>query len=358
MEELPDREMRLAELALDLRAAQDTYALLRAKLDEAKIKERESINASAVKIIEPSYVFPVDPKSQLKIFLALLLSPLLGVGLAFFLNYLDNTVKTPREAEELLGLPVFSVVPFGKNHNLVRRPESPALCAAYQMISTQLWQAVRDTNRSTVVVTSAEPDSGRTTTAANLAVSLANDGAKVILVDSDMRKPSLHLMFGAENRRGFSNLLTGTAAIEDVAIPTKFEGLLLIPSGPMPDNPIRLLRQQQMQTFVDQINSLADFVIFDSPSGVTFADASLIAAYVNNVIIVHAAGRVPRGAENEFRDKLEQVEANVIGAVLIRVRPEDSHGYFHYRKSYQEVLPPARRGVKSSINSDSHSSTN
>jgi Mrp family chromosome partitioning ATPase len=137
--------------------------------------------------------------------------------------------------------------------------------------------------------------------------------------------------------------------IDEAAVPTRVEGLLLLPAGPVPDNPIRLLRSEQMEEFVSQVSSLADFVVFDSPAGAAFADASLLAAVVKNVVIVHSAGRVPRGAESEFRSKLDMVGANILGTVLNKVRPEDSHGYYHFRRFYEGLGAEQRPAVGAGI---------
>lgn len=339
---LPEQEMKMAQLELDVSAAEQTYGLLRAKLDEARIRVNETSKASAVQVIDPAYVYKVDPKTVMKLALALVLSPLLGAGIAFLLNYLDNTVKTPAEAEDLLGLPVVSVVPLARSHALVRRPDNEPLLATYEMITSALWREVAKTSSPFLVVASAEPDVGRSTTAANVAVTLARDGARVILVDADMRKPSMHLMFNTQSKPGLSNVLSAAVSIEDAVIPTKIEGLLLLPAGPAPDNPVRLLRSEQMAAFMKEIGGLADFVIFDTPAGITFADATVVASYAHNVVLVHAAGKVPRGAEAEFRGKLDFVGANVMGVVLNRVRPEDSHGYFHYRRFYKDMTIQSR----------------
>ncbi|MBI2841778.1 MAG: polysaccharide biosynthesis tyrosine autokinase [Armatimonadetes bacterium] len=336
MGDLPAQEMKMAQLQMDVTAAEETYRLLRAKLDEARIKANEASRASAIQVIDAAYVYPVDRKTPLKLVLALVLSPLLGAGLVFLLNYLDNTVKTPAEAEDLFGLPVVTVVPLSRSHALAKRPENEPLLATYEMLTSVLWRNIAKTPQPTILVASAEPDTGRSTTAANLAITLARDGARVILVDSDMRKPCLNQMFGVSGKPGLSNILSGGVAIEDALAPTRVEGLLLLPAGPPPDNPIRLLRTQQMAEFVSEVGKLADFVIFDSPAGITFADASLIASHVRNTIIVHAAGKVPRGSETEFRTKLDLVGANIVGVALNRVRPEDSHGHFHYRRFYQD----------------------
>jgi polysaccharide biosynthesis transport protein len=340
---LPSEEKELAQLEIDQEAAEQTYRLLRQKLDEARIRESESKNASAIKLIDEAYVFPVDQRKVMKLGLALLLSPMLGVAIVFLLHYLDNTVRNPAEAEELLALPVFAVVPLSKPHSLARAKRPTALAEIYQILSANLWSNLDFSRGACLVVAGAEPDSGRSITASNLAITLAADGARVILVDADFRQPAQHLLFGVDNRRGLSNILSGGALIEDVLRPTKFDGLLLMTAGPIPDNPVRLLRSQQMRDFVDHIGSVADFVVFDSPSGVAFADSAIIASYVRNVLIVHAAGRVSRGAEAEFRNRLEQFGVNLTGAVLNMAHPEDSHGFFHYRRAYQDVLPPRER---------------
>lgn len=337
MSSLPGKEMKMAKLNLDISAAEQTYALLRAKLDEARIKVNETSKSSAVQEITPAYVYLADSRKALKFALAFLLSPLLGIGLAFLLNYMDNTVKTSAEAEDLLGLPVVSVIPLGRSHALARRPDNEPLLASYGMLTAMLWRNLANLNSRVLLVASGEPETGRSVTAANMAIALARDGARVILVDADMRKPNLHQMFGVAAKPGLSNVLTGTLPIEEALVPTKIEGLLLMPAGPAPDNPIRLLRSTEMEEFVGSVGKLADFVIFDSPAGVTFADAAMLASWIKNVLVIHAAGRVPRGAEAEFRHRLDLAGANVIGAVLNKVKPEDCHGYFHYRRFYEDL---------------------
>ena len=134
-------------------------------------------------------------------------------------------------------------------------------------------------------------------TAANLAITLARDGVRVILVDGDLRQPAQHEIFKVGNETGLSNVLAGKLALKDALKPTTVKDLLLLTSGPLPANPIRLFRSPEMHKFVNEIGELADYVIFDSPAGITFADSTLLAGLVKNVVIVYAAGTVPRGAE-------------------------------------------------------------
>lgn len=338
LQTLPAEESKLAQLTLDEDAAKNTYTLLRQKLDEATIREQEAENVTSIQVVDQARSGPSDPRKMLKLVLAFLMAPVLCAGIAFLMNYLDNTVKTPEEAESLLNMPVFAVVPMARSHSLSdKKHVSAVIGSSYQMLSTNLWISHAEMHGHTILVASAEPDVGRSTTAANLAISLARDGARVILVDSDLRQPSQHEFFEVVNEKGLSNVLAGQLALKDALQPTSVTDLLLIPSGPLPANPVRMFRSPEMAKFVKEINELADFVIFDSPSGAAFADATLLAVLVRNVVIVHAAGSVPRGAEAEFNARLAQIDANLLGAVLNMVKPEDSHGYYHFKAAYEEA---------------------
>ncbi len=344
MAQLPEKEARMAELMVDLKTATDTYALMKNKLDEAKILEQQNKNEVALKTIDAAFVRPVDQKQGLKIILALMLAPLMGVGVAFLLHYTDNTVKTVTDAEKLLDLPVLTAVPTSKAHSLPRQNCPEILDVAYQMLTSNLWIATQENESNSIVMVSAEPDAGRSVTASNLAVSLAREGARVILVDSDLRKPTQHLIFNVENRVGLTNILSGGATLEDALAPTRVPGLLLVPSGPIPDNPVKLLRSPEMKDFAQQISDLADFVIFDTPAGIAFPDPVLVASIVGNAVVVHSAGRVPRGSESELRARLDSVGIHLLGVVLNKVRREDSSSYFHYHRSYEGVGLPQLAG--------------
>lgn len=343
---LPEKEAKLAELDTDVKAATQTYGLMRTKLDEARISEQQAKQERALKTIDPAYVFPVSKRPVLKLILALVLSPLLGIGLAFLLHYTDNTVRTPQDAEKLLGIPVYSAVPATRAHSLPRQTCPEVVEVAYQMVTSHLWIANQNQGINSVTIVSAEPDVGRSITASNLAVALAREGARVILVDADLRQPSQHLIFGVDNKVGLTNLLSGSAVLEDVLAATRVQGLLLVPSGPVPDNPVKLLRAPEMKEFVSQTKEVADFVVYDTPAGVAFPDPVLISSHVGAAIVVHCAGRVPRGSEDEFKARLESVGVRLLGAVLNKVRREDSSGYFHYYRSYQGVSIPQLPGKK------------
>lgn len=349
LSELPQKAAKLTELEADVRVATDTYLTMRHKLDEARLAEQRVNTEQALRTIEGPYVIPVDKRTTLKLVLALLLSPLLGIGVALMLHYTDNTVKTAQDAERLLGLPVIAAVPDAKAHSLPRQSCPEIMDVAYQMLTSSLWIASQNHSINAFAVVSAEPDAGRSVTASNLAVALAKEGARVVLVDADLRQPAQHLIFGIENKTGLTNVLSGAAVWDEVLAETRVQGLLLVPSGPVPGNPVQLLRSSEMKQFVEEVGQVADFVIFDTPAGVAFPDPVLVSTMVGSAIVVHSAGRVPRGSEAELRAKLESVGVRLLGAVLNKVKREDSSGYFHYHRSYEGVtaaqLPAGKKLV-------------
>jgi succinoglycan biosynthesis transport protein ExoP len=320
------------------------YRSVTERLSEAEMKLNDARTRSAIAVIDPVKVTEKRSNMFLYVVLAVVLGFVLACGVAFTAAYMDNTVRTQEQAESLLQLPMYATLPRVRSPRLEIADPASATVAAFEMLSTNLWLSDPEIERPTFLVASALPDAGRSTVAANLAITLARDGARVILVDSDFRDPQQHIAFGVSNDSGLSNVLAGDHRIEDVLVKTNQENLLLIPSGPQPQNPVRLLRGKAIDDFVQRVTGFADFVIFDSPAGVTFADASLLAAAVRNVIVVHQAGRVPRGAEDEFRRRLERVDANLVGAVLNRVRREDSHGYYHFHRAYKGLMAPGKYG--------------
>jgi succinoglycan biosynthesis transport protein ExoP len=336
----PEEEREVALRTVEVQTAEQTFALLKNKLEEARIRENEPYRAGDISIVGV-----IDPKPatsrKLQLALALPLSLLLAFAVVLLLDYIDTTVRTPDQVEDLLGLPVVTMVPLSKGPSLVKGLPSPGLRECYEMLTAELWHlASQEAGKGAILVAGAAPRAGRSTTASNLAIALAGDGARVILVDADLRNPTQHVLFGVDNSRGLANVLSGGAALEDVAVPTRVEGLLLVPSGPLPDNPIRLLRGEAMERFVADASAVADFVVFDSPAGAAFADATVLAAVIKRTLLVQSAGVPPTGAEAEFRMRLDQVGAEYLGVLFNRVRPEEVRGPLGGRSIYRS-LPPS-----------------
>lgn len=347
---LPSKEAKLRELETDVLAATDTYSNMRKKLDEARIKEQQAQEDHALKTIDPAAVTLANQNPVMKLIAALILSPLLGIGLALLLHYTDNRIRTAQEAETLLGLPVHAAVPETRAHSLPRQRCPEVVSIAYQMLTSSLWIASQNDGVNSFALVSAEPDTGRSVTASNLAVALAREGARVILVDADFRQPSQHRFFGTDNKVGLANVLAGGAVLEDAATPVSgIPGLLVVSTGPVPANAVKLLKSPQMKEFVELAREAADFVIYDTPAGVAFPDPVLVAAQVGSAIVVHSAGRVSRGSEAEFRARLESVGVRLVGAVFNKVKREDSSGYYHYRRSYGDIAIDAPKREKKAL---------
>lgn len=335
----PDRARQLQDLLLQRSLAEEKVILLKRKLDEAIIREQELRDAQFIKLIDAPSVRPVDNKLGLRVTLAFALSLILSVGLILLLSQIDQGVYTLVQAENLLGAPVIAALPRLKQQLLSRdQADISALSASYQVLSTNLMGFNGRLQGPAVVIASAEPNVGRSTVALNLAITLARDGARVVLVDADLRQPSLHRLLRLENRAGLSEVLSGELEPEQVVQMTPIEGMVFISAGTPPANPIRLLRSPRTQVFIEKVSKVADFLIFDTPAGLTFADSGVIGMFAKNVLIVHAAGTPASEAYQEFLRRLQHLGVNIVGVVLNKVRPDDSYGYLYFQRAYRHTL--------------------
>ena len=340
LEGLPEKQRIADELALKAQLAEGKVRLLKQKLDEALTRESELQTAGFVKIIDGPGARPVDKNLPLRVALAFALSLILSTGLALLLGQVDQGIYTPSQAEALFGIPVIAALPRLTRALLARdRAEQTPLSASYQLLSTSLMGANGRLNGSAIAITGADPDVGRTTVAYNLALTLVRDGARVVLIDGDLRNPQLHRLVRADvSHPGLSDILMGNASLEQAVQQTAVEGLVFIGAGAPVDNPVRLLRSPQMQSLLETLKKVADFIIIDTPSAATFADSTVIGLAAGNVLIVHAAGNGMTDATREMLSRLRQHEANLVGVVLNKVRLDDSVVYRHFQKGYHRAL--------------------
>ncbi len=341
---LPEAQKGLVALNADLTAISTSVANLGNKLLESKVRSGQN-SMRNVALLDAWQVQQLDPGVVLKTLIAFFLSLIVAVSLVASLGQFDQATYTPADAENTLGFPVLAALPKSGQQRLDTGAEAPTpLAASYQLLSTQLLMIKEKLQGPCVLVASAEPNAGRSTIAANLAISLARDGARVLFVDADLRSPTAHEHFGLQNRTGLAELLSGQARLEDVVQKTSVEGLLFVAAGTPPVNPVRLLRGEAMEHFIADVSKQADYVVLDSPAGSTFGDAAVLADYTRNVVLVHEAGRAATGAEFEFHKALERLGANVIGLVLNKTRPEDCPSYSHFRRNYEASISRYQRG--------------
>jgi non-specific protein-tyrosine kinase len=260
---------------------------------------------------------------------------------AFLIEYLDDTVKSPDEVTQILGASALGAItrtpPVEKAADRLITAAHPKshISEAYRVMRTNIQFAGVDKPLRTLVVTSANPTEGKTTTLANLGVVMAQAGKKVILVDSDLRRPMLHKIFEVSNSTGLTNLLLQDALSLDGSVAdTKIENLRLIPSGPLPPNPSELLGSHRMKRLVETLRSEADVILFDSPPVLPVADAAILASSADGVVLVVDAGNTRRDMLARAGEMLSKVNANIVGAALNKLKAGRSGRYYYYYHYY------------------------
>jgi capsular exopolysaccharide synthesis family protein len=284
--------------------------------------------------------------------LAALVGLLLAIGVAFFMEYLDDTLKSPQEVEAASGLPTLGTIIRMKgdeNRSPIYRlaavlyPRSPA-AEGYRTLRTNIEFASVDGPTKSILITSAIPGEGKTTTAANLAVVLAQTGHSTLLLDADLRKPGVHRMFDLQNAQGLTNLLrSDDARVEDVMHATEQEHLSVITTGPLPPNPAELLGSTRMQTVMERLAGRVEFVVVDSPPLQAVTDAAILSSLVDGTVLVVDAGRTRSGAVRNGRETLAKVGARVLGVTLNRMSKTMSDDYYYYEYSRGYGADAARK---------------
>jgi succinoglycan biosynthesis transport protein ExoP len=285
---------------------------------------------------------PISPRPKLDTLLGLVVGLVVGVALAGLLEALDRTVKSGPQAAQLAGAPTLGLIPRRRGGLGAATQESAhdVAAEAYRSLRTAVRFLDPDRPLRTILVTSASPSAGKTTTAANLAISLARGGERVIVVDCDLRRAGLGHYFGLESAVGITSILRRQARLRD-ALQNAGPNLRVLPSGPLPPNPAELLGSQSMATLLDQLAVDADVVILDAPPVLPVTDAVVLATQVDGVIVVARHGKTLRSAATEASRRLRGVNADVVGVVLNGVPVSEAREYY-VEYVYQEIQVPRR----------------
>lgn len=319
----------------------------------------------------PNNIFVVDyaiapdeavaPSRLMSVIAALVLSLAFGAGLALFLEYLDDTVRSTDDVENLLRLPALAVIPSiegskgrrllaastsdsngngdGRSELLIRADSRSSLAEAYRQLRTSVLLSTAGHAPKTLLVTSSVPSEGKTTTAVNTAISLSQTGARVLVVDGDMRRPRLHNIFEIENRQGLSSILSSEMnEAETLSMITQHEegNLFLLTSGPVPPNPAELIGSDQMRRLIGTLEDNFTHIVIDSPPIASFTDGVLIAAMVDGVLLVVHAGKSSRGIVRRSSQLLQEVGAKIFGVVLNNANLRSQDGYYYYQSYYHQ----------------------
>lgn len=357
-EEIANTEQDLAETTQQLKSTTDdtqrtrletslaqyrsTYSNLVATYQQVKFNEAQATNNIVVAEPATSPEAPVRPRTRTNVLLAVVVGALLALGAAFLAEYLDDTVKTPDDISRVTGLSTLGAIARLKDASGSRQliawlrtkaPESEA----YRTLRTNIQFSSVDNPMRSLLITSSGPGEGKSTTTANLAVVLAQTSRRVIVVDTDLRRPVLHKVFGVPNNTGLTTaLLAGEgASVEDYLQPTEIENLSVLTSGPIPPNPSELLGSHRMGHLIATLANAADIVLFDSPPVLAVTDAAVLARQVDGVMLVIDAGHTREHALAGAVAELQKTGANVLGVALNRLDTRRG-GYYYYYYYYSE----------------------
>jgi capsular exopolysaccharide synthesis family protein len=278
------------------------------------------------------------------------------------LEYLDDTVRSTEDVENLLRLPALAVIPSidsgqrrrlllaggsqtesngpgPQSELLIRADSRSSLAEAYRQLRTSVLLSTAGHAPKTLLVTSSVPSEGKTTTAVNTAISLSQTGASVLVIDADMRRPRIHNIFGKDNYAGLSTVLSSEMTEKEIlGIIKRHENtsLHLLPSGPVPPNPAELVGSEQMRRLIKTLERNFTHIVIDSPPIASFTDGVLIASMVDGVILVVHAGKSSRGIVRRSRQLLQDVGARIFGVVLNNVNVKSQDGYYYYQSYYHQ----------------------
>jgi polysaccharide biosynthesis transport protein len=290
---------------------------------------------------------PVRPKKSLNIILGVIVGLIVGVGLAFFIEYLDTSVKTIDDVERTLQAPVLGVIPQNVGLVIQEGADSPH-AEAYRVLRTNILFSRKDDKLNTVVVVSAGAGEGKSTTVFNLATVFAQSGHRVLMVDSDLRRPSLHKMLAVTNNLGLTNYLLEQNTLEDVIQTTPLATLDLLASGKLPSSSLGILSSSQMKSLIGQLKQRYDFVFFDSPPIMGVSDASILASEVDMTLQVIQYRRYPQPMNIRAKQMIEKVGGNLVGIVLNNINMSQDESYYYYSGYYHEYYSKNEGEVQSS----------
>lgn len=334
---------RTDEMIAELQIATGTYSTLAEKLEQLRINEQLEAGSGVVVQEAVESGSPVAPQPVRNALLGLVVGLVFGVGMAFLYEYLDNTIKSTDEAEKVYGAPVLAIVPMDKLEKgqkrrlaIVDTPGS-ASAEAYRVLRNAIDFVNFEHNLKTVLITSATPAEGKSTVAANLAMSLAQAGKKVVLVSCDFRRPTTDQFFGVNNMIGLSDVLLGTHSLKTALQQPMEEQLLILTAGKMPPNPSELLASSKMEELIGSLEEWADWVIVDTPPVLAVADPVSVARWVDGVLMVSKAGESTKEAALKAVEYLSKVGARIIGVAvwgLDESKNQPGYGYGYYTGGY------------------------
>ncbi len=327
-------KIQAAKQTLDLK--QNLYADLLDQYEQTRLNE--ALRSKSISIVEPAFppLDPSKPNKLLNIALGFLVGGIGGVGLAFLFENLDTTLYTQEQIEDITGLPFLGMVPEASIQNqFISSNGSNPYIEAFRQLRTSIFMPERDKRLSTLLVTSPECGEGKSTIVTNLAISLAQSGRKVIILDCDLRAPNQHKNLNLSNNLGLSNVLVHKLELEKAIQKCGPRGPWALTSGPLPKNPAELLDSPEMSDIIEQARQIFDVLLIDTPAILGVTDGLILAPNSDGVILVVSRARSHKDDVLASYKLLQDLNARVIGFVINRAERTNRFYYYHKpRKNY------------------------
>jgi polysaccharide biosynthesis transport protein len=323
-----------------LKSDLQSFKMVRERLALRIIQEKidlalkQNANVEVVDQAEPGFR-PVRPNKPLNIALGIVVGLVVGIGLAFFIEYLDTSVKTIDDVERALQAPVLGVIPQNVGSLLEEGPDSPH-AEAYRVLRTNMLFSRKDPKLNTITIVSGGAGEGKSTTLFNLSTVFAQNGQRVLIVDSDLRRPSIHKYLKISNTIGLTNYLLKQNTLEEVIQTSSLPTLDFLPSGKLPSSSLGILSSVQMKELIREVKRRYDFVFFDSPPIMGVSDASILASEVDMVLQVIQYRRYPQPMTIRAKQMIEKVGGNLLGIVLNNINVSQDENYYYYSGYYYD----------------------
>jgi capsular exopolysaccharide synthesis family protein len=336
---LPEKEMQFVNLQRDVQVAETLYTTLQQRLQEARIAEATTFGNVTAEEMSTLPKDPIYPRKGLNYALGFILALALAVLSAALAEYFDDAIKSPADLERRCRITPLAIIPrFEDNASRLVTLDSHRSHAseAFRTLRSSLKFAGLGKPLKTILITSPEPSEGKSTVCANLAVAFAQAGQKTLVIDSDLRRPRIHELFGLDRDIGLTTLLVGEASMEEVIRETAVDNLYAITCGPIPPNPAELLESVRMREVLEELKQKFDIIIVDSPLVMGMADAVILSSICDGTLIVARYNSTSRSALNQAKKLMENVKANILGAILneMDVRRARYGGYYYYYYYY------------------------
>jgi succinoglycan biosynthesis transport protein ExoP len=349
----PATDAELSRLNSELTQLRQSSAYLLQSYESIRLAETQSTNN--IVVVEPAEepAVPVRPRTFQNTLLGAVVGLLLATGIVFLIEYLDDRVRSPEQIDTILKLPVVGLIARMPSTNLkgragliaVREPRSP-IVEAFRSLRTNIQFAGVDQPIRTLLVTSAGPSEGKSTVAANLAVVMAQAGLKVVIVDCDLRRPTVHKQFEMPNRAGLTDvMLQDPSQWNGVMQPTGVNNLSIVMSGSLPPNPSELLGSKRMQQFMAHLHESCDMVIIDAPPLLPVTDALVLSPITDGIVMVIDYGGTRIGEALQGKTQLDQIGARILGVVMNKIPTgrRGSYYYYYYNRDYYNEGEGKRR---------------